>query len=141
MLSGFLMVSAVYICSIELLLHAYWLNVQHLVGTGTAEMSLLVDQVTSTRQTMVKVGFPIFWGLLSFIFLTMGMKRNNRVLRIGALLLIAIILIKLFTYDISNASEAGKIIAFIILGIVLLIISFLYQKIKALVVNDEKTES
>ena len=48
---------------------------------------------------------------------------------------------KLFTYDIKDASEAGKIIAFIILGVVLLIISFMYQKIKALLVDTEKKAS
>ena len=54
-----------------------------------------------------------------------------------SLALLAITLVKLFTYDISNASEAGKIIAFIILGLVLLIISFMYQKIKALLIDEK----
>ena len=42
----------------------------------------------------------------------------------------------ILTYDIKDASEAGKIVAFIILGVVLLIISFMYQKIKALLIDD-----
>ena len=57
-----------------------------------------------------------------------------------ALVLIAINLLKLFTYDIKDASEAGKIVAFIILGVVLLIISFMYQKIKALLLDDIKKQ-
>jgi uncharacterized membrane protein len=66
------------------------------------------------------------------------MKRSNKTFRIISLLLIALILLKLFTYDIKDASEAGKIVAFIILGVVLLIISFMYQKIKALLLDDTK---
>jgi len=42
----------------------------------------------------------------------------------------------LFVYDIKNVSETGKIVAFILLGILILIISFVYQKIKKLVVDE-----
>jgi uncharacterized membrane protein len=50
--------------------------------------------------------------------------------------LLGITILKLFIYDIQNVSETGKIIAFILLGILILIISFVYQKIKVLVLND-----
>jgi uncharacterized membrane protein len=78
------------------------------------------------------------WSLLAFMFLFIGMKNYNKTFRLVSLILIAITLLKLFTYDIKDASEAGKIIAFIILGVVLLIISFMYQKIKALLLDDAK---
>lgn len=54
-----------------------------------------------------------------------------------SLLLILVILIKLGLYDIRDASEIGKILAFIILGVVLLIIAFMYQKIKKLIIDDK----
>jgi uncharacterized membrane protein len=88
----------------------------------------------------VKIGFPILWGLLSFVFLTVGLKKSNKLFRICGLVLIGITVLKLFIYDIQNASEGGKIAAFIILGVVLLIISFRYQKIRALLKDDEKNE-
>ena len=44
--------------------------------------------------------------------------------------------LKLFLYDIRNVSETGKIIAFILLGVLILIISFVYQKLKRLVTED-----
>ena len=47
----------------------------------------------------------------------------------------------LFIYDIKNVSETGKIIAFILLGVLILVISFVYQKIKVLVIDDEKNTS
>jgi uncharacterized membrane protein len=55
-----------------------------------------------------------------------------------ALSLLGITILKLFLFDISNASETGKIMAFILLGILILIISFVYQKIKVLVQDDKK---
>lgn len=52
-------------------------------------------------------------------------------------MLLGLTVIKLFTYDIRNASETGKIVAFILLGVLILVISFVYQKIKRLVATDE----
>jgi uncharacterized membrane protein len=99
-----------------------------------------LTEISTVETHTVKIGFPILWGILAFIFLYIGMKKANKTFRIISLLLIALILLKLFTYDIKDASEAGKIIAFIILGIVLLIISFMYQKIKALLLDDNKSK-
>jgi hypothetical protein len=133
-----IMASVVYLLSVELILHVGLLRL-HPVGTVDALAAL--DKLTeyeNLRRHVVKIGFPILWGLIAFAFLSVGLRRKIRHLRVGALVLIAIILVKLFTYDISHASEAGKIIAFIILGIVLLVISFLYQKIRALVADDTK---
>ena len=58
-----------------------------------------------------------------------------------SLLLFAATIAKLFIYDISNISEGGKIVAFIILGILLLIISFMYQKVKRLVIDEPNNQS
>jgi uncharacterized membrane protein len=92
----------------------------------------------SIHVEVIKIALPVTWGIIAFTFLSRGIKRQLKSLRIMALVLLAITLIKLFTYDINNVSEAGKIIAFIILGIVLLVMSFMYQKIKALIMSEEK---
>jgi uncharacterized membrane protein len=60
-----------------------------------------------------------------------------KALRIAALVLLGITILKLFIYDIRNASETGKIIAFILLGVLILVISFVYQKIKLLVIENK----
>lgn len=46
-------------------------------------------------------------------------------------------LLKLFCYDIIDIPPAGKIIAFILLGILLLVISFMYQRLKKILLQDE----
>lgn len=84
-----------------------------------------------------KIGFPIFWGICSFIVMIIGMKYKRRDLRIISLTLFLIIILKLFLYDIRGISEGGKIAAFIVLGIILLIVSFMYQKLKKLVLDDD----
>jgi uncharacterized membrane protein len=129
-------VALVYLASSELILHVFKITLSDsfvLLGGASKYM-----EYERTETHIIKIGFPILWGVLAFLFLFIGMKRSNKTFRVVALILIGITLIKLFTYDIKDASEAGKIIAFIILGVVLLIISFMYQKIKALLLDDEK---
>jgi uncharacterized membrane protein len=131
----------IYLTSIELVLHVLKLNLINVFNSNTDyEYFNKLTEISTVETHTVKIGFPILWGILAFIFLYIGMKKANKTFRIISLLLIALILLKLFTYDIKDASEAGKIIAFIILGIVLLIISFMYQKIKALLLDDNKSK-
>ena len=82
-------------------------------------------------------GYTVLWGVYSFIVMIIGMKRKNRIMRILALILFAVTLFKLFALDIRNISEAGKIIAFISLGVLLLVISFMYQKLKQLIIGED----
>jgi uncharacterized membrane protein len=85
----------------------------------------------------IKTALPILWGLLSFILMWFGMRNKQRTLRIISLSLFSITLLKLFLFDINNIPVAGKIAAFFCLGILLLIISFMYQKVKKIIVDDE----
>jgi hypothetical protein len=99
------------------------------------------NYIDSVRNQIVRTGLPILWGILAFVFLIFGIKKQNKTLRIIALSLLGITIAKLFLYDIRNVSETGKIIAFILLGVLVLIISFVYQKIKVLVLDDNKPKT
>lgn len=87
-----------------------------------------------------KAGLTIVWALFSFVIMWLGMKYKYKTLRIISLSIFTIALLKLFLLDISNISEGGKIAAFIMLGILLLVISFMYQRLKKIIIdNEEKT--
>jgi uncharacterized membrane protein len=88
-----------------------------------------------------KVALPIIWSICSLILMLLGMRHKNKTLRIISLTLFSLTIVKLFLYDISNVGQGGKIAAFIILGIILLIVSFMYQKIKGLFTEDDKKEA
>jgi uncharacterized membrane protein len=81
-------------------------------------------------------GYPILWGVGSFLFMTYGMKARLRMVRVIALTLFGITLVKLFLFDIRGASEGARVAAFISLGVLLLVVSFLYQKLKVLLKDD-----
>jgi hypothetical protein len=129
-------IAIVYVSSLELILHVFQFTISNLKENSFDTYSFQMQQYESVKTHTIQIGFPILWGLLAFVFLFFGMKKQNKTLRVVALVLLGITLLKLFTYDIKDASEAGKIVAFIILGVVLLIISFMYQKIKALLIDD-----
>jgi uncharacterized membrane protein len=96
-----------------------------------------VNSINHITTVYIKTGLPVLWGLLSFALMWLGMRYKTRVLRIISLTLFSITLIKLFAFDIENIPAAGKIAAFFCLGILLLIISFMYQKVKKIVSEGE----
>lgn len=90
------------------------------------------------RQHAVKVALPILWSLSSLMLMLIGMRKKIKLFRIISLSLFSLTIIKLFFYDISNMGQGGKIAAFIILGVILLLVSFMYQKIKGLFIDEKE---
>ncbi|KFC24571.1 DUF2339 domain-containing protein [Chryseobacterium sp. FH1] len=101
------------------------------------KVSFIDNKISLAKIQIIKIGYPILWGVLSFIFLIVGIRKQNKPLRIISLSLLGLTIAKLFLFDITNVSETGKIIAFILLGVLILIISFVYQKIKKLVIDEQ----
>ena len=91
----------------------------------------LQDQYTKAVLTIV-------WALCSFGLMWLGMRFKNKTLRIISLSVFCLALFKLFLFDIVNVSEGGKIAAFILLGILLLTVSFMYQRVKKMIIDDAK---
>ncbi|MEO8066823.1 MAG: DUF2339 domain-containing protein [Flavobacteriales bacterium] len=85
-----------------------------------------------------RAGYPILWGIGSFLFMWYGMRTKLKTVRVVALVLFGITLLKLFLFDLKGISEGGKVAAFICLGILLLVVSFMYNRLKGLFVDEEK---
>jgi uncharacterized membrane protein len=85
----------------------------------------------------IKIGLPILWSVCSFAFMWLGMHYKHRTLRIISLVLFAVTLLKLFLFDIRDISEGGKIAAFFCLGVILLIVSFMYQRLKKIIISEK----
>ncbi|MBK6964508.1 MAG: DUF2339 domain-containing protein [Bacteroidales bacterium] len=80
-----------------------------------------------------KLGLSILWGIYSLFLIAIGIWKKKKHLRIGAIGLFGLTLIKLFSYDISHLDTIAKTIVFVSLGVLLLIISFLYNKYKHII--------
>ncbi|MBC7923949.1 MAG: DUF2339 domain-containing protein [Ferruginibacter sp.] len=133
------------VLSAELFFHVIYFKFSFADAVGRqqrpAEQLAAVNRFDYLLTQANKVGLPILWGVCAFAFMWVGLNRKNKNLRILSLSLFALTLAKLFTYDIRGISEGGKIAAFISLGLILLVISFMYQKIRKLILADDATLS
>ncbi len=89
------------------------------------------------NNTVYKLGFTVLWGVYSFIMIAVGMYKKNKIMRISAISLFGITIVKLLIFDTWNLSTGYKVIAYILLGVILLVVSFLYQKFKAFIFGDD----
>lgn len=125
-----------------------WFFVFFFVFLASTELDHTVVLISFTEYTAVyhtltqnhKIGFPILWGMASFILIAVGIKTKKKHLRVISLTLLLITLLKLFLFDIRGISEGGKIAAFISLGVLLLVVSFMYQRLKKLLLSDEPVD-
>ena len=62
------------------------------------------------------------------MLMTVGLWRRSAFVRCQALVLIAATILKVFIYDVSELDRAYRILSFIVLGALLLAISFVYQR-------------
>ena len=121
----------------------YWLITiaSIIIVSAEADNTLLMcfpNQIPKTILSYSRtIAYPILWGVGSFILMILGMKHKNRNLRIISLSLFALIIAKLYLYDIWKMSQAGRIIAFVFLGLLFLLVSFLYQKLRILFQKDD----
>lgn len=75
-----------------------------------------------------QLSLSILWIIYAVFLFLGGLKKNIKGLRYAALALIGIIIVKAFLVDLANLEMIFKILLFIILGLFLLGISFMYQK-------------
>lgn len=75
-----------------------------------------------------------------FVQMALGMRLHLKVLRMISLAVFGVVLLKLVIVDLWLLPTVGKIIVFIMLGVILLVLSFLYQKLKKVLFMDNKEE-
>jgi len=81
-------------------------------------------------QNQYKLGVSILAGVYAVLLVALGIWKGKAHLRIAAIVLFGLTLVKLFAYDLTSLDTIGKTIVFVVLGILLLVISFLYTKYK-----------
>lgn len=84
--------------------------------------------------------FSLSLGIVAFILMCIGMRYHSKEIRIVSLAEFGIVIGKLILNDVWAMPALGKIIVFISLGAILLILSFLYQKLKDALFNEEEQE-
>ncbi len=72
--------------------------------------------------------FSALWMAYGAMLMVVGFWRRSAFVRWQALVLIAITVVKVFVYDVSELDRGYRIVSFIVLGALLLGISFVYQR-------------
>lgn len=76
--------------------------------------------------------------MAGFIQMSLGMRLHLKILRMISLAVFGVVLLKLVIVDLWLLPTVGKIIVFIMLGVILLVLSFLYQKLKKVLFMDNE---
>ncbi len=72
--------------------------------------------------------YSALWMAYGAMLMIIGFLRRSAFVRWQALILIAVTIVKVFVYDVSQLDRAYRIVSFIVLGALLLAISFAYQR-------------
>jgi hypothetical protein len=75
-----------------------------------------------------QLSLSIVWALYGAGLLMVGRLRRSRLLRVLALALLGLTTLKVFVWDLSSLDRVYRIVSFIALGLVLLAVSYLYQR-------------
>lgn len=130
---------------------SYWLISLVIVSAFSFELYrsyLLLNAVNLEEIYMLQDYFnilylPIIWAVLACLFIYFGLKRELPEFNKIGFSLLGLMIFKLYAYDVWQMDNVSRIIAFIILGIILLLSSFMFQRLKNLIKNlvDKKEES
>jgi uncharacterized membrane protein len=96
---------------------------------GWAEKSTPRENLLSVET----VAISILFGVYAAILVSLGVAARSVVNRIAGLALIALVIVKLYLFDIWQLERVYRISAFVALGILLIATSFLYSRFRGLV--------
>lgn len=82
----------------------------------------------SHLEEMSSLVISILWGIYALALFIVGITKENSPARIAGFLMASLTIAKVFLYDLSYLETTYRVLSFVVLGIILLTISFIYQK-------------
>ena len=114
----------------------------------SVELDNLITWMFSSFLTYARVlsnvhayGYPILWGIMAMLLMIVGINKQKAEWRKLSLLSFAIIILKFYLYDVWRMNQGGKIASFVVLGIILLVVSFLLERIKLLLKDKDNQKT
>jgi uncharacterized membrane protein len=87
-----------------------------------------------------KYFLSVLWGIYALVLIILGIAKHQKHIRVIAIVLFSITLFKLFVYDTERLGTISKTVLFVSLGVLLLIVSYLYNKYKSKLLEDSNVE-
>ncbi|MEM7396407.1 MAG: DUF2339 domain-containing protein, partial [Verrucomicrobiota bacterium] len=111
----------------------YLLSIGSLIALATLE-------IARGDGRWVHPSITLWWGVSGSLLVFFGVRLRRRYLRLLALVVFAFTVLKIFIFDLSTLQGLQRIAAFIGIGLLLLIVSFAYQKITPILMGEEKKD-
>lgn len=115
--------------------------VLHLIILWVASSELLHWTELYRSASNYKLGLTILWGSYALLLVVLGIFKRKKHLRISGIVLIGFSILKLFLYDTTHLDALRKTIVFVILGFLVLVASFFYNKYTNKIEETDKSEN
>ena len=87
------------------------------------------------------MSYSIAWGLFALLLLIVGIRKKSAPVRYASLGLLGVTVLKLFFHDLSQLDQLYRIGAFIVVAVIAILASFLYQRFLAAVEKNNGAKS
>ncbi len=87
------------------------------------------------------MSYSIAWALFALLMLIVGIRKQIAPVRFASLGLLGVTVVKLFFHDLSQLDQLYRISAFVVVAIIAMVASFLYQRFLAAVEKTNETKS
>jgi uncharacterized membrane protein len=109
-----------------LVLSSNWIRYQD--GLKAAARAAGQRELLGELQWRTQVGLSVLWTLYGALVLAWGFVRRRASVRYAALGLLGLTVLKVFAVDLAAVQTSFRILSFLVLGVVLLLVSLIYQK-------------
>jgi uncharacterized membrane protein len=103
-------------------------------AAGSNEFAVRLRDLELAKQ----LSLSVVWALYASGLLLAGRARHLRLLRVMGLALLSLTTLKVFFWDLSSLDRIYRIISFIMLGAILLVVSYFYQRSQQRAATEER---
>ncbi len=100
-------------------------------GQPLAIPGIIAPEARHAIKSAQVLSLTVVWSLYAVIALAVGIIKRSKYTRLAALALLAIPVVKVFAYDVLQLEQVYRIIAFVGLGVLLIISGYLYHRYSA----------
>jgi uncharacterized membrane protein len=105
------------------------------LAAGSVNIAEEMSRLQNLRQLLLSAGWLVF----SILLMALGIWKRSRILRIEAIVLFGVSILKIFIYDLSFLDTLYRIFSFVGLGVILLAVSYLYQRYRGIILGTGGT--
>jgi uncharacterized membrane protein len=102
-----------------------WLGIVSLFGFLNLEWYRFTNQFTPRIEL---AGFSVLWSLFAVGLILLGVWMRRKVYRVSAISLLIVTVLKVLIFDTAEVSTPYRILSCLVLGIILMTVSFLYYR-------------